>query len=55
LLLATYIHEQLHWWASRSDLTEIEREWRRRYPEVPVGFPEGRTYAVEPMDGERVE
>jgi hypothetical protein len=41
LLLATYIHEQLHWWASRSDLTEIEREWRRRYPDVPVGFPEG--------------
>jgi len=41
LLLATYIHEQLHWWASRSDLIETEREWRRRYPDVPVGFPEG--------------
>ena len=43
LLLATFLHEQIHWFAeSRGDslhnaLTELEG----LYPSVPVGFPEG--------------
>ncbi len=45
LLLATYIHEQIHWFtlieANREAGRCADREWRRMYPDVPVELPEG--------------
>jgi hypothetical protein len=43
LLLATFVHEQLHWWiSSRREGTEKAiAELRRLFPTVPVGYPEG--------------
>lgn len=43
LLLATYIHEQLHWFLLR-DIPAGEAaidELRARYPNPPIGFPKG--------------
>jgi hypothetical protein len=42
-LLATYLHEQLHWFSTQhQDATELAiDELRRVYPVVPVGLPEG--------------
>jgi hypothetical protein len=43
LLLSTYLHEQIHWWLEENpEATDAARaELRERYPEVPVGYPEG--------------
>lgn len=45
LLLATYLHEQIHWFtlveANREAGRCADREWRRMYPDVPVALPEG--------------
>jgi hypothetical protein len=43
-LLAGYLHEQLHWFCSeRHDIVHalVNGELERRYPEVPVGYPDG--------------
>lgn len=43
LLLATYLHEQLHWFAEthfEGAMRAIE-ELRPRYPQPPVGYPDG--------------
>ncbi len=41
-LLSTFIHEQLHWFVSRSAATDpVIADLRARYPEVPVGYPDG--------------
>ncbi|WP_020577422.1 hypothetical protein [Actinopolymorpha alba] len=43
-LLAGYVHEQLHWFCSdRRDVVQglIIDELERRYPSVPVGYPDG--------------
>lgn len=44
-LLATYLHEQLHWFtlvpANRIAVRCAEARWRELYPEVPVDYPEG--------------
>jgi hypothetical protein len=43
LLLSTYLHEQAHWWLEaqgpegRAALAELAV----RYPDLPVGFPDG--------------
>ena len=43
LLLSTFLHEQLHWFldahaaAARLAVTELEK----RFPDAPVGFPDG--------------
>jgi len=43
LLLSTYIHEQLHWFAAKQgDKTAAAiRDLRLLHPNIPVGFPEG--------------
>jgi hypothetical protein len=42
LLLSTYLHEQLHWFAWRHRGTKPAlRELRERYPQPPVALPEG--------------
>jgi hypothetical protein len=43
LLLAAYLHEQLHWFVVRHWNRErrARQELRRRYPETPVDLPEG--------------
>jgi hypothetical protein len=43
LLLATFIHEQFHWWAERnSEATRLSiAELREMFPKVPVAAPEG--------------
>ena len=43
LLLATYLHEQLHWFVARHKGRERNAiaELKRLYPSVPVGPPEG--------------
>lgn len=43
LLLATYLHEQLHWFLERhaEDALRAIEELRARYPQPPVGFPDG--------------
>jgi hypothetical protein len=46
-LLCTYLHEQMHWYvtwyshARREGWRAIRAELERRYPAVPVAFPEG--------------
>ena len=44
-LLAVYIHEQLHWFLMLEDPTRdrerLHAELRNRYPNLPVGFPDG--------------
>ena len=42
-LLATFIHEQLHWFATLhpSKVSAAVAELRALYPQVPVGYPEG--------------
>ena len=43
LLLSTFVHEQLHWFITQrdKDADEAEKELRRLYPKIPVGFPQG--------------
>lgn len=43
LLLATFVHEQMHWWLAqhRAATEAAERELRRLYPKIPVGYPQG--------------
>lgn len=43
LLLATYLHEQLHWHLTQQDAATDQAisELKRLFPQVPVGFPEG--------------
>ncbi|MGD9560907.1 MAG: peroxiredoxin family protein [Pyrinomonadaceae bacterium] len=43
LLLATYIHEQLHWFLSgrRKETESAIKDLKLLFPKVPVGFPEG--------------
>ena len=43
LLLATFVHEQLHWFIiSRPEKRDAAfKELRALFPEVPVGYPEG--------------
>lgn len=43
LLLATYLHEQLHWFLDgRFDqVRHAVEDLRRRYPQPPVGYPDG--------------
>jgi hypothetical protein len=46
-LLATYIHEQMHWYlwrlgsAEHDPLAPITTDLMQRYPNVPTAFPEG--------------
>lgn len=44
-LLAVYIHEQLHWFLMLEDPSRdrerLHAELRGRYPNLPVGFPDG--------------
>jgi len=49
LLLSTYLHEQLHWFVSAQPDERLEpaiKALMTRYPDAPVGFPEG---AEEPL------
>ncbi len=43
LALATFLHEQIHWFAAaRSEAVQAAiSDFRSLYPDVPVGFPEG--------------
>ena len=43
LLLATYLHEQLHWYLEKhaEGSMRVIEELRARYPQPPVGFPDG--------------
>jgi hypothetical protein len=43
LLLSTFVHEQLHWYLAQHDsATSVAmQELRRRFPTVPVGYPQG--------------
>jgi hypothetical protein len=47
LLLATYLHEQLHWFveAVAARVNEAITELRQRYPHPPIGYPEGASDA----------
>jgi len=42
-LLATFVHEQAHWFVAAHEDAEAkaEQEYRALYPKVPVGYPEG--------------
>lgn len=42
-LLATFVHEQAHWFVRGHDDAEsrAEQEYRALYPKVPVGYPQG--------------
>lgn len=42
-LLATFVHEQAHWFVAAHEDAEAkaEQEYRGLYPKVPVGYPEG--------------
>jgi hypothetical protein len=43
LLLATFVHEQIHWFlGTKSEASRLAKaELRELYPKVPVGYPEG--------------
>lgn len=43
LLLATFIHEQMHWWLDRhaAATRRAKDDLRRLYPSLPVGYPRG--------------
>ena len=45
ILLATYLHEQIHWFtlipANRDAMASMNRKWRELYPCVPVEYPDG--------------
>jgi hypothetical protein len=43
LLLATFVHEQLHWYLNEKpkETEEAYKELRSMFPKVPVGFPDG--------------
>ncbi|ATQ76572.1 hypothetical protein CR152_20170 [Massilia violaceinigra] len=42
-LVSTFIHEQMHWWLSKHprQTRQALREIRKRYPALPVGYPDG--------------
>jgi hypothetical protein len=44
-ILSEYLHEQMHWYVEALGCAEqgssLIAELRRRYPQIPVGFPEG--------------
>lgn len=44
-ILCEYLHEQMHWYTERLGSADPDSaliaELKRRYPEAPVGFPEG--------------
>jgi hypothetical protein len=44
-ILSEYLHEQMHWYVEAlgcvEESTGLIAELRRRYPQIPVGFPEG--------------
>ena len=44
-LLAAYVHEQLHWFMTlddaSKDLDRVYNELHTKYPNLPVGYPEG--------------
>lgn len=42
-LLATFVHEQAHWFveAHKDAEAKAEEEYRALYPKVPVGYPQG--------------
>lgn len=43
LLVATFIHEQMHWWLDRhaTGTRRAKDDLRRLYPSLPVGYPRG--------------
>jgi hypothetical protein len=44
-ILCEYLHEQMHWYGERSGCANegspLMAELKQRYPQAPVGFPEG--------------
>lgn len=42
-LLSAFVHEEIHWFveAHEEDELQAEQEYRKLYPKVPVGYPEG--------------
>lgn len=44
-ILCEYLHEQMHWYEERIGCARAESpllaELKRRYPQAPIGFPEG--------------
>jgi len=44
-ILCEYLHEQMHWYGDRSGCAgegaPLMTELKRRYPQAPIGFPEG--------------
>jgi hypothetical protein len=44
-ILCEYLHEQMHWYETRlrcaSEGSPLIAELKQRYPQVPIGFPEG--------------
>jgi hypothetical protein len=44
-ILCEYLHEQMHWYENRlrcaSEGSPLIAELKQRYPQAPVGFPEG--------------
>lgn len=47
LLLATFIHEQIHWYIEgKKESKEAYKELKTMFPKVPVGFPEGSSDEV---------
>ncbi|TKR30080.1 hypothetical protein FCE95_08015 [Luteimonas gilva] len=47
LLLSTFVHEQLHWYLGQNAAKSQAAvgELRKRYPDIPVGFPRGSSDA----------
>lgn len=42
LLMSTFIHEQFHWFIDgKLESAAADKEFRKMFPKVPVGFPEG--------------
>lgn len=43
LLVATFVHEQAHWYVLRDqkNLAAALKDFREMFPKIPVGFPEG--------------
>jgi hypothetical protein len=43
LLVATFVHEQMHWFViqDQKNLAAVLDEFKKMFPKVPVGYPEG--------------